>query len=108
MDATLPPKTCSIERLVTREDDVQRVLRGEKTAVRRNGRYADPGEKMNLHGRTFVVSNVFLQTFGDMTDEDARKEGYIDRKGYLDYLQTVHPGMTLQPSTKMWVHEFHE
>ena len=40
---TLPPKTCSIERLVTMEEDVKKVLSGEKTATRRNGRYAEVG-----------------------------------------------------------------
>ncbi|MDV2888470.1 ASCH domain-containing protein, partial [Alkalihalophilus pseudofirmus] len=47
---TLPPKTCTIERLVTIEKDVKKVLAGEKTATRRNGRYADPGEVMTLDG----------------------------------------------------------
>ena len=51
----LPPKTCSIERLITLEADIKKVLAGEKTATRRNGRYADPGEIMTLEGNQFVV-----------------------------------------------------
>ena len=32
----LPPKTCTIERLVTVPEDVEKVIAGEKTATRRN------------------------------------------------------------------------
>ena len=34
----LPAKTCSIERLVTVKADVEKVIAGQKTATRRNGR----------------------------------------------------------------------
>ena len=37
-NADLPPKTCSIDRLVTVKEDVQKVLEGKKTAARRNGK----------------------------------------------------------------------
>jgi hypothetical protein len=47
-DTHLPAKTCSIEKLVTMKSDVEKVLKGEKTATRRNGRYADVGEIMVL------------------------------------------------------------
>ena len=50
----LPPKTCSIDRLVTKEEDVQKVLEGKKTATRRNGRYADVGEIMELKGKNLL------------------------------------------------------
>ncbi len=103
---TLPPKTCSIERLVTREDDVDRIIRGEKTAVRRNGRYADPDEQMIVKGRTFVIETVYVQKLGDMTDHDAQREGFSDLQGYQAYLQTVHPGMPFVAKMPVWVHEF--
>ncbi len=75
-NTTLPPKTCSIERLITLESDIKKVLAGEKTATRRNGRYADPGEVMNLEGNQFVVEQVYSQSLGELTDDDARREGY--------------------------------
>ena len=60
----LPPKTCSIERLVTKEEDVQKVLEGKKTATRRNGRYADVGEIMELKGKKFVSrKGLFTNTW---------------------------------------------
>ncbi len=49
-NAELPPKSCSIERLVTMKEDVEKVIKGQKTATRRNGRYADVGEVMSATG----------------------------------------------------------
>ncbi|GIO29619.1 hypothetical protein J2TS6_07600 [Paenibacillus albilobatus] len=48
MAEVLPPKTCSIDRLITRKEDVAKLLSGAKTATRRNGRYADLGEIMDF------------------------------------------------------------
>ncbi|HLR40109.1 MAG TPA: ASCH domain-containing protein, partial [Virgibacillus sp.] len=36
----LPPKTASIEWLITKPEDIDKVINGIKTATRRNGRYA--------------------------------------------------------------------
>ena len=73
---SLPEKTCSIERLVTIKEDVNKVLAGEKTATRRNGVYAYPGEIMVLEGQEFKVEALYKQTLGEMTDEHAKHEGY--------------------------------
>ena len=59
----LPEKTCSIERLVTIEADVERVLNGEKTATRRNGVYAYPGEIMVLKGKNLKSMHLFADTW---------------------------------------------
>ncbi|OLS41283.1 ASCH domain-containing protein [Bacillus sp. MRMR6] len=103
---TLPPKTCSIERLVTMKADVQKVLTGEKTATRRNGRYADPGEIMTLEGREFVVDRVYSQSLGELTDEDVRREGYPTVEEYKEAILSYHPGMPWLPQMRVWVHEF--
>lgn len=103
---TLPPKTCSIERLVTMEADVKKVLEGEKTATRRNGRYADPGEIMTLEGRKFVVENVYSQSLGELTDDDARREGFETVEEYKQSILSYHPGMPWLPQMRVWVHEF--
>jgi N4-acetylcytidine amidohydrolase len=105
-NTTLPPKTCSIERLVTMESDVKKVLAGEKTATRRNGRYADPGEIMTLEGRQFVVEHVYSQSLGELTDEDARREGYPTVEEYKQSILAYHPGMPWLPQMRVWVHEF--
>jgi len=102
----LPPKTCSIERLVTMPSDVQKVLEGKKTATRRNGRYADVGEIMTLEGKKFVVERVYSQSLGELTDEHARQEGFNTVEEYRDSILSYHPGMPWLPQMRVWVHEF--
>lgn len=106
MSEQLPPKTCSIDRLVTVSADVQRVLNGEKTATRRNGRYADPGEIMELEGKQFEVYKVYQQSLGELTDEHAKTEGFADLESYKNNILSMHPGMPWLPQMKVWVHEF--
>lgn len=102
----LPAKTCEIDRLITGDQDIEKVLAGTKTAVRRNGRYADIGETMVLKGTTFKVDNVFRQSLGDLTDEMAIQEGYPTLEEYKNAILSMHKGMPWLPHMKVWVHEF--
>lgn len=102
----LPPKTCTIERLVTMPEDVQKVIEGKKTATRRNGRYADVGEVMELQGHRFVVNNVYQQSLGELTDEHAQHEGFASVEEYKNAILSYHPGMPWLPHMQVWVHEF--
>lgn len=102
----LPTKTCSIEKLVTIPQDVKKVINGQKTATRRNGRYADIGETMKLEGHQFVVENVYSQTLGELTDDDAKQEGYENLENYKQFILSGHHGMSWDPGMKVWVHEF--
>ena len=102
----LPPKTCSVEKLVTLKEDVQKVLEGKKTATRRNGRYADVGEVMTLEGKDFVVERVYSQSLGELTDENARQEGFDSLEDYKQSILSIHPGMPWVPQMRVWVHEF--
>ncbi|RAL24074.1 ASCH domain-containing protein [Thermoflavimicrobium daqui] len=102
----LPPKTCSIDRLITRLEDVQLVIQGKKIASRRNGRYADPGEIMELDGKKFEVVKVYQQSLGELTDQDAQAEGFSTVDSYKEYILTLHPKMPWLPQMKVWVHEF--
>lgn len=102
----LPEKSCSIERLVTLEEDVQRVLNGEKTATRRNGVYAYPGEVMVLEGNEFKVDALYSQTLGEMTDEHAKTEGFDTVEAYKEAILALHPKMPWLPKMSVWVHEF--
>ena len=102
----LPPKTCTIERLVTLPEYVEKVLPGQKTATRRNGRYADIGEIMTLNDKEFVVERVYSQSLGELTDEHARQEGYESVEEYKQSILSLHPGMPWLPQMRVWVHEF--
>lgn len=102
----LPEKSCSIERLVTIEADVKKVLNGGKTATRRNGVYAYPGEIMVLEGFEFRVDALYRQTLGEMTDEDAKTEGFDSLQDYKEAILALHPKMPWLPTMNVWVHEF--
>lgn len=102
----MPPKTCSIEKLVTIPQHVEKVIKGQKTATRRNGRYADIGETMKLNDHQFVVENVYSQTLGELTDADAKREGYENLESYKQFILSSHHGMSWMPDMKVWVHEF--
>lgn len=106
MNETLPPKTCTVDRLVTKEEEVKKVLAGQKTACRRNGRYADIGETMELEGTAFTVTNVYQQALGELTVEHAKAEGHTSVEEYRDSILAMHPGMPWLPQMKVWVHEF--
>ncbi|PTM57849.1 hypothetical protein [Desmospora activa] len=109
MDQTdYPEKTCTIERLITRQDDIERVLTGKKRAQRRNGVYAYPGETMILGNHRFIITAVYRQTVGEMNDQDARREGQADKETYLAHIRNIHPGIPLSPKMAMWVHEFEQ
>jgi hypothetical protein len=102
----LPPKTCTIDRMVTVKEDVQKVLEGKKTATRRNGRYADVGEIMTLEGKDFVVERVYSQSLGELTEANAREEGFESLEDYKQSILSMHPGMPWLPQMRVWVHEF--
>lgn len=103
-----PAKTCSVERLITRSRDIEKVLQGRKTSQRRNGLYAYPGEKMELKGHVFEITAVYPQTLGEMGDQDAKNEGMENKSDYLKYMDQIHPGFSWSPTMQMWVHEFQE
>ncbi|WP_093053580.1 ASCH domain-containing protein [Salipaludibacillus aurantiacus] len=94
--------------MVTKPDDVEKVLTGKKTATRRNGRYADPGEIMVLQGKRFKVERVYRETLGDLTDESAVQEGFNNLEEYKNAILAIHPGMPWKAEMKVWVHEFKE
>ncbi|WP_066172755.1 fructose-1-phosphate kinase [Bacillus marinisedimentorum] len=111
----LPPKTCTIDLLVTVEQDVEKVLEGRKKSARRNGRYADIGEIMELRDKKFKVTKVYQQDIRSISDEDARSEGFNSLDEYREYIMSMHKhsGKTpannvWSPEKKVWVHEFEE
>ncbi|WP_058306135.1 ASCH domain-containing protein [Gracilibacillus massiliensis] len=106
LNAALPPKTCTIDRLITVPADVNKALEGKKTATRRNGRYADIGEIMILENQKFRIDDVYQQTLGELTDEDAQREGFPNLEDYKQSILAMHPGMPWAAKMKVWVHEF--
>ncbi|MDD5113150.1 MAG: ASCH domain-containing protein [Methylobacter sp.] len=103
---TLPPKTCSVERLVTHPKLVAAALAGSKTQQRRDGVYGYPGEEFELEGVTLVVTDLQRERLGDMTDEHAKAEGYPSLEMYRDIILKMHAGMTWNEDALVWVHTF--
>lgn len=77
-----------------------------KTQQRRDGVYGLPGETFDLDGMTFVVTDLKRQRLGDMTDADAKAEGYPSLDMYRDIILKMHAGMTWEADALVWVHSF--
>ncbi|MDD5229333.1 MAG: ASCH domain-containing protein [Methylococcales bacterium] len=101
-----PEKTCSIERLVTHEKLVAATIAGRKTQQRRNGVYGYPNETFDLEGKTFIVTDLYQQKLGDMTDADAQAEGYPSLEMYRDLILRMHANMEWNDDASAWVHCF--
>jgi hypothetical protein len=92
--------------LITHAKLVEATLTGTKTEQRRNGIYAYPGETFKLENIEFTVTSLVRKTLGDMTDADAKAEGYPNMDVYKELILRMHAGMQWDPSHKVWVHEF--
>ncbi|PHS71018.1 MAG: hypothetical protein COB23_01820 [Methylophaga sp.] len=101
-----PEKTCDIERLVTHPKLVTATLDGSKTEQRRDGIYAYPGETFELEGIPFTVTGLDRKTLGDMTDENAKAEGYPNMETYKAIILRMHQGMKWDEEHLVWVHKF--
>jgi len=101
-----PEKTCDIDRLVRHPRLVKAALSGEKTQQRRDGVYAYPDETFELQGVTFVVTGLKREKLGDMSDEDAKAEGYPSFEAYKALILKMHKGMIWQADALVWVHCF--
>ncbi len=101
-----PEKSCEIDRLVTHPKLVESALAGIKTQQRRDGIYAYPGESFQLEDTIFTVTAVDRKTLGDMTDADAKAEGYPDLEAYKTLILRMHPGMEWDEGHLLWVHHF--
>lgn len=103
-----PEKTCAIERLVRQKKLIAAVLAGTKTEQRRDGVYAYPDESFELEGRRFRVTSLTHDRLGDMSDADARAEGFEDLEQYRALILRMHRGMEWNPEHRVWVHRFAE
>ncbi len=106
MTQDYPPKTCDVSRLLTNPRLVAAALAGAKTQQRRDGLYAYPNETFELEGVGFVITAVERRRLGDMTDADARAEGYTDLETYKQTILRMHPNMHWNDEGLVWVHTF--
>lgn len=101
-----PAKTCELDRLVTQPKLIALTLNGDKTQQRRNGIYGYPGERFKLDGIDFEITGVSRQSLGEMTEADAKAEGFTNLNEYQQSILRMHPGMQWQPDALVWLHQF--
>jgi hypothetical protein len=72
----------------------QMALAGDVSQIHRgaNEHYADEGDVFEVGETTFEVTDVEDRTLGDMTDEDARREGSESLEAYRKRMVRVHGG----------------
>jgi len=78
--------------LFPNERTLEAVADGEMTQIHRGNRYAEEGDTFELDGDAFEVVDVTERTLGDMTDEDARREGSADLAAYRKRMVRAHGG----------------
>lgn len=101
-----PEKTCDIDRLIRHPKLVAAAIAGTKTQQRRDGLYAYPNETFELEGIPFIVTAVERQRLGDMTDEEAQKEGYPSLAAYKQIILQMHAAMAWDDEGLVWLHTF--
>jgi len=83
--ATIDPS-----ELFPNERTLDAVAAGKMSQIHRGNRYAKEGDTFELDGDTFEVVDVTERKLGDMTDEDARREGSEDLDAYKERMVRAH------------------
>ncbi len=78
--------------LLPNERVKQAALEGDVTQLHRGNRYGQEGDTFEVDGVTFELTEVTEHTLGEMTDEDARREGSPSLEAYKQRMVRVHGG----------------
>ncbi|MFC7027235.1 ASCH domain-containing protein [Halomicroarcula sp. GCM10025324] len=84
----------------------QQAAEGRVTQLHRGHQYADEGDTFDIDGQRFEVTDVTHRTLGDLTDEDARREGSEDLESYRDRLARVHDSFEWDDDSEVVRHRF--
>ncbi|WP_277543256.1 ASCH domain-containing protein [Haloarcula laminariae] len=84
----------------------QMAAEGEITQMHRGQAYADEGDTFEIDGKTFEVTDVTHRTLGDLTDEDAQREGSADLDAYRERLNRVHETFEWDDDSEVVRHRF--
>ena len=101
-----PAKTCEIDKLIRHPKLIAATLAQKKTQQRRNGIYAYPGESFELEGTRLIITDLYPQKLGAMTDDEAQAEGYPDLEAYKTLILKMHSGLEWNDNDSVWVHCF--
>src|SRR5690625_5888082 len=86
-------KNRNIQQLVTLQSDVEKIKNDQKTAVRRNNRYGEIGDILQFDSHTFTLKNAYEQKLGEMTEENAKEEGFENLQQYINRILLIHYNM---------------
>lgn len=84
----------------------ERAKNGEIVQLHRGNRYAAAGDTFAIDGESFEVLEVTERTLGDMTDEDAQKEGATDLEQYKQILEQAHDNFEWDADSEIYLHRF--
>jgi hypothetical protein len=81
-------------------------LDGEVTQLHRGQQYAEEGDRFTVEDTEFEVTEVRERTMGDLTDEDARREGSPDLEHYRKRLERAHENFEWNDDDEVVLHRF--
>jgi hypothetical protein len=97
-------------KLFPSDDLVVRALRGTAATVRRFYQWLDEGDLFTLGGRTFRVTQVTRERAGDVTEAEAKREGFGSlaewRRQWLDNLPRAAGSGEWRPDVICVRHDF--
>jgi hypothetical protein len=74
------------------EQTLEAVTSGEMTQIHRGNQYAEEGDTFEIDSDRFEVIDITERTLGDITDEDARREGSPNLEAYKERMVRAHGG----------------
>ena len=79
---------------------------GDVTQIHRGNRHAEAGDRFEIDGEAFEITEARERQLGDLTDEDARAEGMADLDQYREMLNRVHEHFEWNDESGVVLHRF--
>ena len=84
----------------------QGATEGDVTQIHRGDRHAEAGDRFEIDGQAFEITDVRERQLGDLTDEDAQAEGMADLDQYRTMLNRVHDHFEWNDESGVVLHRF--
>jgi len=94
------------EELLPSPRMVEGVAAGDVTQIHRGQQYAEEGDTFTVEGDSFELVEVRERTLGDLTDEDARREGMESLAAYRELLARAHDNFEWDDDSEVVLHRF--